>query len=103
MADKVDQLEKRIARLEAAVFNVKKSLPLKGEEFKGPSGGIKLLIKKGFFNSRKNLGDVRKKLEEINFVYNAQSVDNALTRLAISSGPLVVLKDRGKKVYCVRK
>jgi hypothetical protein len=108
--ERLDTLEARLARLEAVVFQGRR--PVAGglgalftQEAKptGPSSGIRLLIAEGFFESKRNLGEVRGALEERGYRYSAQAVDIALRRMAHRDGPLVVLRERGRHCYANRK
>jgi hypothetical protein len=107
MANKTLTIEQRIARLEAAVFSrkgkTKSAAETKPSEFSGATGGVRFLISKGFFKKKKALAEIRTALSDHGYHYSAQSVHEALKRLTAQSGPLVSLKEGGRKVYAERK
>jgi hypothetical protein len=55
---------KRLERLEKAVFGSreKQIQDAKERRFSGPSGGVRLLVSRNFFNAKRILGDVKKAL-----------------------------------------
>jgi len=97
----------RIERLETAIFGKQKkpliTLPKKGENFRGATGGLRLLISKGFFNSKKTFAEIRKGLASQDYHYSNQAIQTPLNNLSKSGGPLVSFKEKGKKVYAKRK
>jgi len=95
----------RLTRLEKAVFgrNEKQTTASQKNNFAGPSGGVRMLISKNFFKTKKNLGDVRKALGENDYHYGAPQVQTALNRLSTRTGPLAASTEGGKKVYVGRK
>ncbi|MGD0651001.1 MAG: hypothetical protein ABSA97_07660 [Verrucomicrobiia bacterium] len=106
MEDKIIQaLEKRVGRLEKAVFGVGKKLKpeKKAGNFKGATGGVRLLISKGFSKKARTAPDVKTELEKNEYVYRIQVVQTSLNRLSKRSGPLSALKEGAKKVYVDRK
>jgi len=98
-------LEKRLDRLEKAVFATKaKPVPkMSPEKFSGASGGVRFLTSKNFFNTKKTLGETRSALTENGYHYSAQAVEVALKRRTSRTGPLILLKEGGKNVYVLRK
>jgi hypothetical protein len=100
-------IEQRIARLESAIFGREEKAQARTEaksrDFSGPTGGVRLLISKSFFNKKKTFAEVRSALADHDYHYSAQAAQMALNRLAGHRGPLVSLKQGGKKVYVKRK
>jgi hypothetical protein len=98
-------MAKRIEKLEAAVFGLglKRVVTLKKNNYKGPTGGIKFLIDKGFLNNKQPLAGIRAKLSENGYHYSIQAAQTALNRLSKLGGPIVALKEGGKKLYVKRK
>lgn len=96
---------KRIEKLEAVVFgsNKKKKNIKTDSEYNGPTGGVKFLIDKGFFNNKQALSQVRDELNKNGYHYSIQAAQTALSRLSKLGGLLVSLKESGKKVYVKRK
>lgn len=98
----------RITKLEVAVFGNKKRrkvIPQKiiTKDFSGITGGIRFLISKGFFKTRKYLLEIRKDLVNNGYHSSIQAVQTALNRLSKSNGPLIAFKEGHKKVYAQRK
>jgi hypothetical protein len=98
-------IEKRLARLEKAVFAGKdkpaKKKPATG--FGGATGGIRFLISKNAFKKKQGLAEVRAALSDQGYHYSRQAVHIALNNLASKGGPLVSLQEGGRKVYVERK
>lgn len=97
-------IEKRIARLEKAVFTGKKPVKEKAAEgYSGATGGVRFLISKAHFNKKKALAEIRSALAKHDYHYSAQAVHEALKRLIQKGGPLASLREGGKKMYVKRK
>lgn len=95
----------RIEKLERAVFTDKKTklkFADKGD-FKGATGGLRLLVSKGFFDRKRNFGEIKKALAGQDYHYSNQAVQTPLNNLSKTGGILVGLKEGGKKVYAKRK
>jgi hypothetical protein len=109
MNDKTLTIERRITRLEKAVFGQKgedqgrPKSEAKASDFSGPTGGIRLLVSQNFFKTRKSLADVRTALAKNDYHYVTQVIHNFLSRLSRVDGPLVSVKDGNKKMYVKRK
>src|SRR5712691_4732616 len=101
----IRKINVRLVRLENAVFGkIGKQVPrLRKKEFSGPSGGVRLLIARRFFKTKRNLGEVRKALTASGYQYGAAQVQTALNRLSTRTGPLAASKESGKKLYVKRK
>ena len=102
----IEKLLGRIERLERAVFGSgKKHAKKQNTEaiFKGPSGGIQLLLSKGFFKQPRTAATVKDEITKHGYFYRRQVVQTALNRLTNRDGPLAGFKKDGKKVYVVRK
>ena len=102
----IQEIMARLTRLEKAVFRKKEKHAAtlqRDEGFTGPSGGVRLLISKKFFKTKKILRDVRKALGENDYYYGAAQVQTALNRLSKRSGPLAAPMEGGKKAYVKRK
>ncbi len=93
----------RLKRLEKVVLQGKHKTSTKAQDFSGAKGGILLLISKGYFDQRRSAPDVRDKLAENDYHYSIQVVQTTLNRFSRRKGPLVAMKDGGKKVYVKRK
>jgi hypothetical protein len=103
-------IEQRLTRLEKAVLGKgegngdrKSKASPKASDFSGPTGGVRLLVTKSFFNKKKTFAEVRSALSDHDYHYSAQAVQMALNRLAGNRGTLVSLKQGGKKLYVNRK
>ena len=104
-AKAIKALEQRVTRLEKVVFGVgqKPKKKFNPEGFTGPTGGVRLLISKGFFKKARTAPVVKTELDENGYVYRIQVVQTSLNRLSKRTGPLSALKQGGKKVYVDRK
>ena len=101
----ITALISRVEKLERAVFankNVKSKSPAK-ENFQGATGGLRYLVSKGFFDRKRNFGEIKKGLADNNYHYSNQAVQTPLNNLSKAGGMLVSLKEKGKKVYAKRK
>jgi hypothetical protein len=100
------RLQDRVSKLEKAVFQSRKceqkAAPEK-ESFKGATGGVRLLLSKGFFRTRRRLGEITASLKKDGYLYSTQAFQEALKRLSKPSGPLVSVRENGAKVYAERK
>lgn len=111
MKDQTDQnsILQRLTRLEEYVFGtgnkeiLKKKSKSTKSEFSGPTGGLRLLFSQDFFKEKRDFSEVRAELEKQGYHYSPQAVDVGLRRLSKLNGPLVVVKQGGKKIYRERK
>lgn len=107
MKQKSLTIEQRIARLENAVFGqkgkTKTGTEPKSSDFSGATGGVRVLISKGFFKKKQGLAEVRTTLSDNGYHYSRQAVHVALNNLASKGGLLVFLQEGGRKVYVERK
>jgi hypothetical protein len=104
----VEDLLRRVEALERAVLGggtpkSKTTARPNAGNFDGATGGVRFIFSKGFFDSRQVFAAVQKELQDNGYHYSKQAVQNALTRLSLKGGPLVALKDKGKKIYVKRK
>jgi hypothetical protein len=105
----LEELLRRIEILERAVLKTasgkkpKASASPNAETFDGATGGVRFLISKGFFDSRRSFAEVEKAMQDNGYHYSKQAVQMPLGRLSTVGGPLVVLKTKGKNVYVKRK
>jgi len=77
------------------------------ENYSGPSGGLRLLIKEGFFKAPKMLSEVTNRLHQDGFRYPTKTISVCLLRL-VRSRVLVRLPAKNRKknemwVYSERK
>lgn len=109
----INQIEEATAKLKLEVGiptrkDVKKRMikPKRGkaEDFKGITGGVRLLISRGFFkNKKRTFGEIRKDLNKNGYYSSLQAIQTALDQLSGPKGPLVKIKERGKNYYVERK
>lgn len=99
------QILARIEKLEQAVLDGARQKPgvAKSHNFKGATGGLRLLISKGFFNKKRGFSEIRQALEDNGYHYSNQAIQTPLNRLSKAGGLLVSFKKKGKKVYAKRK
>lgn len=92
----IENHEKRISELEKAIF-VKKVKP-KVEELKGLSGGIRVLISKGFLNSPKSVKEILEELKKGGYYYPRKSV-NKLLSVDFSTKRRILTRIKENKVW----
>ncbi len=95
----------RVEKLEKVVFgkNSKKAKNPEPKTFKGATGGLRLLLSKGFFDRKRTFGEIKQGLADHDYHYSNQAVQTPLNNLSKTSGPLVSFREDGKKVYAKRK
>lgn len=100
----------RIATLERAVFGTSAkpdgkpnaaASPVK--DFKGATGGLRLITSQDFFDRRRRFSEIEAELNKQGYHYSKQAIQTPLNRLSGKGGPLVSLKEQGRKVYVKRK
>jgi len=102
----LSELASRVEKLERVVFGegtIPKTVVHPAREHGGATGGVRLLVKEGFFDQRRNFAEVSAELEKHGYHYSRQAIQMPLTRLSKVGGPLVSLTDNGKNVYAKRK
>jgi len=101
----IQAISKRLERLEKVILSngSARSQLKKNEDFAGATGGIRFLISEGFLEVKRSLSEIRGALEKNGYNYSIQAAQSALNRLSKAVGPLVSLKESGKKVYVKRK
>src|SRR5206468_3043359 len=93
----LEDLLRRIEVLERSVLGPAKRKkpkahrPSDTETFDGATGGVRFLISKGFFNSRRTFAEVEKAMQDNGYHYSKQAVQMPLGRLSTVGGPLVAL------------
>ena len=95
----------RVTKLEKAVFggDQKRSKVTEQKDFKGATGGLRLLISRGFFDRKHTFGEIEEALSGRGYHYSKQAIQTPLNTLSKAGGPLVGFKKEGKKVYAKRK
>lgn len=101
---KLDDHEKRILALELGTGTKrKKASPVVQENYSGATGGVRFLIKNGFFKAKLSQASVRKELADKGYHYSSQAIYEAMKVLSRPGGQLVTLNEKGSKVYVERK
>lgn len=98
----------RLEKLEHAVFYSGKVAATKtdkdAKKYKGATGGIRLLADEGYFDKKRTFGDICKALESKGYHYTKQAVQTPLKYMSSSKEKLlVVLTEKGRKLYAKRK
>lgn len=104
--EEIKDIISRIEKLESAVFQRKSKEVLintKVQNFVGTKGGILLLLSKGYINQLRSALDVKNELAKDKYFYSIQVIQTALNRLSKEKGPIVSMRDSGKKFYVKRK
>ena len=101
---KLKDFEKRLVKLEKAVFGKKsKRLELKKEN-SGIKGGIQLLIKNSFFNKPKSVPEIVSELKREAYHYPTESVRTSLSRdFTKKERVLTRIQEKGNYKYVLRK
>ena len=111
----ISKILKRLERLEKQVFGAEasttrlcvpraaKKQDFKASSYSGPAGGVRLLIEESFFSRKQGLAEVRSALATKEYVYRDSAIQTALNRMTGKEGPLVSMKEGGRKVYALRK
>jgi hypothetical protein len=95
--------EKRISRLEKAVFEER--IELKGKaEFSGLSGGIEYLMSEGFLNIPKSVREIQEQLSLEGYHYPRPSINKLLSvDFTTRQKRLTRIKENNVLKYVVRK
>jgi len=96
----------RVKRLGQATFrkNPKQQESNGGhQDFKGATGGLRFLASKGFFDRKRNFGEIKEALANLGYHYSKQAIQTPLNTLSRAGELLVSFRDGGKKVYAKRK
>ncbi len=101
----IKDLLTRVKKLEKTVFAENKAKPKLDNKqiFVGATGGLRLLISKGFFDKKRSFGEIKKALADRDYHYSNQAIQTPLNKLSRIGGLLVGLKESGKKAYAKRK
>ena len=101
----MEDLIARIEKLEREVFGQgkAKAKSVKGRDFSGATGGLRLLISKGFFDRKRSFSEIEGELLKNAYHYSKQAIQTPLNRLSKTGGALVGFKEKGRKVYAKRK
>lgn len=102
---KIKKLEKRISKLEKAVFGtVNSSMKSKANQYKGLVGGLNLLIENGFFKKPVMVTEVQDELQKEGYYNPIQSTDTVLRRDMVNRKKILTrLKVDGIWQYVRRK
>ena len=104
MSEQINSILGRLDKLEKAVFNKSTGKKTKStNNYAGPSGGVALLVEKGFFSKKQTTNQVFLEMQKNDYHYRLSAVQTALNRMAVKNGPLVTFRESGKKVYVIRK
>lgn len=103
---RLDELEKRVEKLEALVLQ-KKAESKKSTtttSYPGPKGGILLISEQGFLGKPRTADEIAAELEKNGYYYKRTVIQTALRRMATPSGPLSSMENKeSNKLYVVRK
>lgn len=98
-------LQDRIARLEQVLLGKRQRMPGKADpgDFKGATGGVRLLTTKGYFNRKRTFGEIKEALASHGYHYSKQAIQTPLNKLSKPGSLLVSFREGGRKVYAKRK
>lgn len=101
---RMDALEKRVAKIEKALFENGKKTKKKAETHEGLTGGINLLIEQGFFKKLVSVNEILDELKRENYIYSRQAVDIVLRRDFVKKKRVLTrIKEDGIWKYVIRK
>ncbi len=98
------KIEKRLTALEKAVFQEKKRSGTASSSFEGLKGGIRFIIKNGFFKKLRSLSEIKSELKREGYHYSDASISKILTR-DFTNKEKILNRIKEKKVwkYVIRK
>jgi len=104
----VKEILERLQRLESVVFGGKKQEKTKflktKKDFKGITGGIRLLISHNLIkNQKKTFTSIKEALNKEGYFSSLQAIQGALDSLSTPRGPLKKIKEGKKNYYAERK
>jgi hypothetical protein len=102
----LSDLTTRVEKLEGVVFGEAKRFKpetRRPADHSGATGGVRLLVEEGFFDSRRTFTEISAELEKRGYHYSRQAIQMPLTRLSKIGGPLVSLRGKGRNAYAKRK
>ena len=74
------KIEKRLTSLENAVFKEKKKSSTISSSYDGLKGGIRFIIKNGYFKKLRGLSEIKSELKREGYHYSDASISKILTR-----------------------
>ncbi len=103
--ERLNDHERRIYALEqiSGDQHKKTNSTAKKENYSGATGGMRLLVKNGFFKEKRSQVSIRKALADAGYHYSSQAVYGALQVLSKPTGLLVTLTEKGSKIYVERR
>lgn len=100
----LDSFEKRLKKLEEAVFNQKTKSDNRTKKYKGLVGGINFLIDNGFFNKLRTANEVHAELKKEGYYHRLQAVDTTLRRDFVGKKKILARdQENGVWKYALRK
>lgn len=105
--ERFSKIEKRLKKLENAVFKKSTSGKKQGKsskDYAGLSGGIRLLIDNGFFKKLRELKEIVAELKRENYHYAKAAISRALARDFVKKAKILTRIKEGKNFkYVLRK
>jgi len=104
LLERIEKLEARVSSLLEAQRRPSGKPTLGREEFKGLAGGINLMIKNGFLNTPRLVGEIQKELERLGYYHQAGAIRTALNRDFMKKKQILtrIMKDK-KWHYVIKK
>jgi len=102
MTKDMNDLLRRVEKLELAVFGAGKAVKVK-RSFKGATGGLRLLANDGFFDRGRFFSEIESELRKRGYYYSKQAIQTPLNRMSGLRGPLVSIREKGRKLYAKRR
>ena len=102
---KIEDIDARLKKIETMLFSNNKFQSIKGKEnFSGLAGGIRFLIKNGFFNEPKTLKEVIDELKREGYHRSISGVASTLSVTFTANQKILTRINEGKLwKYVIRK
>lgn len=105
--ERFSKIEKRLQKLENAVFKKSKTFKKQGKpssDYTGLIGGMRLLVDNGFFRKSRELKEIFNELKRENYHYSKASISKSLARDFVKKLRVLQRITQGKNFkYVVRK
>ena len=102
-SNEIEEVESKESEIKEVIIESETSSSDDNGDYKGVAGGIRLLIKQGFFVIPKLLKEIREELKDNGYFCSPQEVYGALKRNSGKNKPLKKLRYKKKWAYVIQK